>query len=579
MDKSFFTKKKPTVMGGDSSNLAITPKNTQAQIQQHLAGVPTDFEIDYMVVTDVKDSEYNLDRKQNQELDEGSYGAITGIFKISEGDTLRKGITAYPLDKGNFELPIPGESVPVIIYGDTYYYLDKKISHGGQFSYSPQLAGLTQTDKIEVQKKLLLYKSVGNIKKQPLSGRGSKQINSRFGSSIIFDNNRTFQSGNPTKPTLRLSNNQSQETPLFYNPSLSREGSTILLTSGDSEEDLFTQLPLNGITPTLSPYYPTEKDTIVIDTDRLILQTQDGSVFMNSSDDFIINGRNVYINNEPAVEGKRLQTYLGFMIELLEKLANGILKTNGRNAAGGEVYLDNQIKILKDRLNMFLAIEGNHLLTKKTLEQRSKANDLYIDEPTNPGTSEKRRKVATVYSLKGDVTINEKAAKPKQKLKEGDVIQTKLNPLSTIVWKWSVNSGEYKLPMGKTITIQDPTEFPGGIEDITPPGEKVFRVVKVVNDVLVNGRPTKMGNPIRVGDKIHLGPMGFLATIDVKTKQAAKFSGSNRDVSGSTGGTARTAEYDFVVAEQGVIVQVFEQKRDRKNYIVRTSVSVASIKG
>ena len=47
MDKSFFTKKKPTVMGGDSSNLAITPKNTQAQIQQHLAGVPTDFEIDY----------------------------------------------------------------------------------------------------------------------------------------------------------------------------------------------------------------------------------------------------------------------------------------------------------------------------------------------------------------------------------------------------------------------------------------------------------------------------------------------------------------------------------------------------
>ena len=333
MDKTFFKKKKSAVMGGDSSNLSLRPQNTQAQIQQHLAGIPESFEIDFMVVTAVNDTIFSLPPKLNSsEPDEGEFGAITGKFLISEGGKLRKGLMAYPIDTGNFELPVPGETVPVIMYGDTHYYLNRKISHDGSFSYAPQLDGLIETDRIEVQKKIIQYKSTGenNNKKLPLSGRGSKQINSRFGSSIIFDNNRSrleSQLGK-TKPTLRISNNQSQQTPLFYIPSLGAEGSTILMTSGDSTEDFAEQLPLKN-----TKFNPlsSDKDTIVLDTDRLILQTQDGSVFMNSSDDFIINGRNVYINNEPAVEGKRLQTYLGFMIELLEKLANGILKTNGRN--------------------------------------------------------------------------------------------------------------------------------------------------------------------------------------------------------------------------------------------------------
>jgi hypothetical protein len=533
-----------------------------------------------MIVTEVFDSPGlpNFPKKSppnSQVPDEEAFGSVKGKFKISEA--FRKGITAYPLDRGNFELPIPGETVPVIIYGDTHYYLNRKISHGGQFSYSPQLAGLAETDKIEVQKKLLLYKSSTNLKKQPLSGKGSKQINSRFGSSIIFDNNRTFQSGNPTKPTLRLSNHQSQLTAgTFYSPELAKEGSTILLTSGDSVEDFGIQLPLLGVGVGQYPH-PSEKDTIVIDTDRLILQTQDGSVFMNSSDDFIINGRNVYINQQPVVLGSSLNKIL--VEPLLKLLLHFVDATKTSISKPDRMTIKRDLEKLLERQNDYLALEGNHPLKKKPREERSRSADLYVDEPENPGTSEKRRKVATIYSLKGDITVNGSHPKSKQKLKEGDVIQTKFNPASTIVWKWSIDSSEYKLPMGKTITIQDPTEFPGGVEDITPPGKKVYITRKVANDVLVNGRIPKLGDPVRVGDKIHLGPMGFLGLINIKTKQAAKFSGSNRDVSGSTGGTARTGQFNFIIAEEGVVVQVFERKLDRNNYRIEVPVGVASVKG
>tara|TARA_R100000008_G_scaffold59254_1_gene36965 strand:+ start:749 stop:2170 length:1422 start_codon:yes stop_codon:yes gene_type:complete len=464
MDKTFFKKNKQAAMGGDSSNLSLRPQNTQAQIQSHLAGIPESFEIDYMVVTVVNDSIFNLPQKSTGEPDEGEFGAITGKFLISEGGKLRKGLMAYPLDTGNFELPIPGETVPVIMYGDTYYYLNRKISHGGNFSYAPQLAGLIQTDKIEVQKKIIQYKSAGenNNKKLPLSGRGSKQINSRFGSSIIFDNNRSrleSQLGK-TKPTLRISNNQSQQTPLFYIPSLGAEGSTILMTSGDSTEDFAEQVPLKN-----TKFNPlsSDKDTIVLDTDRLILQTQDGSVFMNSSDDFIINGRNVYINNSAAVRGEELQIYLETMQEIMETMYQALSKTNAAALMSG---VGNKLKQLKERKNDYLAIDGKHPLKKKTLEERSRSADLYVDEP-ELGTGNITHQVATIYSIQGDVMVNEKTVKPKQKLNEGDLIETESE--AKVVWKWKLDGSEYGLGESKRIVIQDPTEFPGGVEDITPP--------------------------------------------------------------------------------------------------------------
>jgi hypothetical protein len=86
------------------------------------------------------------------------------------------------------------------------------------------------------------------------------------------------------------------------------------------------------------------------------------------------------------------------------------------------------------------------------------------------GTSNITHQVATIYSIQGDVLVNEKTVKPKQKLNEGDLIETKSD--AKVVWKWKIDSSEYGLGESKRIVIQDPTEFPGGVEDITPPPPK-----------------------------------------------------------------------------------------------------------
>ena len=184
------------------------------------------------------------------------------------------------------------------------------------------------------------------------------------------------------------------------------------------------------------------------------------------------------------------------------------------------------------------------------------------------GTANLTHKVATIYSIQGDVMVNEKAAKPKQKLKEGDVIKTTWDPPSTAVWKWSIDSSEYKVPFGKTIVIQDPTEFPGGIEDITPRGEKKHFIKKIIGDVDVNGAPAKLGRIIRVGDKIILKPKAFLALIRLdETKSALKLKGVTDN------------EYRFSIGELGEPIQVMERKVNAHGFGIQTSVSVASVKG
>jgi hypothetical protein len=75
---------------------------------------------------------------------------------------------------------------------------------------------------------------------------------------------------------------------------------------------------------------------------------------MNSSDDFIINGRNVYINNSAAVRGEQLQTYLGTIQDILEQMFQALSKTNAAALVSG---VGNKLKKLEERKNDYLAID------------------------------------------------------------------------------------------------------------------------------------------------------------------------------------------------------------------------------
>ena len=144
------------------------------------------------------------------------------------------------------------------------------------------------------------------------------------------------------------------------------------------------------------------------------------------------------------------------------------------NAAALMSGVRNKLKQLEERKNDYLAIDGKHPLKKKTLEERSRSADLYVDEP-EMGTANLTHKVATIYSIQGDVMVNEKTVKPKQKLKEGDLIETKSE--AKVVWKWKIDGSEYGLGESKRIVVQDPTEYPGGVEDITPPPKSTNSVI------------------------------------------------------------------------------------------------------
>jgi hypothetical protein len=207
-DNSFRTSKpkghKPDVDGPN-----ITKKGgVYAAIQKYGADDRfTNFQIDFLKVKTVIDTADKTKEGENAPYNPSKFGMVEGKFIFSEKQKLQTNESkAYPLNVSSFELPLPNEIVPVIRYSGTNYYLDQLTLNGFLPSHNPEIGNTTGWDEDtlkEIQKKVEGYAAPKNPKKRPIVNRGSKQISSRYGSSILMDHTE----GNPS---IRLSNNQSQ---------------------------------------------------------------------------------------------------------------------------------------------------------------------------------------------------------------------------------------------------------------------------------------------------------------------------------------------------------------------------------
>lgn len=298
----------------------ITKKGgVYAAIQKHGADDRfTNIQIDFLKVKIVYDT---LDMTKDGPDDPpipSKFGMVEGKFIFSEKQKLQTNESkAYPLNVSSFELPLPNEIVPVIRYSGTNYYLDQLTLNGFLPSHNPEIGNTTGWDENtlkEIQKKVEGYAAPKNPKKRPLVGRGSKQINSRYGSSILMDHTE----GNPS---IRLSNNQSQspQNLPYFEPTFFREGSTILLDS-----DTTANFPIASV-ENVENMVDNNGNKIIINSDQLIFQSRQNSIHINSPDTIYLNAPNVKINNQPAVMGSELSSILDQMVDILANVISGLL--------------------------------------------------------------------------------------------------------------------------------------------------------------------------------------------------------------------------------------------------------------
>lgn len=348
-DGKFFVKSEPAGTKKDLVGKKYVERGEiYALIKNYASEIrSTSFEIDFLKVKTVYDT---LD---DAATDMSTFGMVSGKFIYSEQQKRQTTESkAYPLNVSSFELPLPNEIVPVIRYNGKNYYLDQLTLGGLISTYSPEIGNTTGWDentRKKIQKKVEGYDAPKNPKKRPLVGRGSKQINSRYGSSILMDHSE----GNPS---IRLSNNQSQEADApFFTPKFFREGSTILLDSDTTKE--WPDPPVDGV----QNMDDNNGNKIIINSDQLIFQSRQDSIHINSPDTIYLNAPNVKINNQPAVMGSELTIILNQMVEILEKLLSGVLM-NPSTAAGyntGKSVLPLNITLLLEDLRQQIEEKGN----------------------------------------------------------------------------------------------------------------------------------------------------------------------------------------------------------------------------
>ena len=323
------------------------------------------FEIDFFKVSKVYDDPTLLP-------DISKFGMVMGQFIYSDAQKLKKWSKAYPLNVSSFELPLPKEVIPVIKYNGTNYYLDQITLNGLLPSYNPE-SGMTNwtSDVVEyIEAQVEGYAAPKNPKKRPMVNRGSKQISSRYGSSILMDHNEA-------KPSIRLSNNQSQ-SPVgwpYFKPTFFREGSTILLDSDTTEN-----FPIASV-QNVQRMNDNNGNKIIINSDQLIFQSRQDPIHINSPDTIYLNAPNVKINNEPAVMGYEVSDVMHQILDMLGKIISGILShpttaggfTSGAQQAAAETYLMD----IREQLDEFLATDGKHGISKlKDGISESKAGDI-----------------------------------------------------------------------------------------------------------------------------------------------------------------------------------------------------------
>ena len=278
----------------------------------------TSFEIDFLKVKTVYDTLDKTKDGPDTPPIMSKFGMVSGKFIYSEQQKRQNTESkAYPLNVSSFELPLPNEIVPVIKYNGKNYYLDPLTLNGLLPSHNPEIGnttGWSPTILEEIQKKVEGYDAPKNPKKRPIVNQGSKQINSRYGSSILMDQIE----GNPS---IRLSNNQSQSPVNFpyFQPTFFREGSTILLDSGTTAK--FPIAPVENVQNMVD----NNGNKIIINSDQLIFQSRQNSIHINSPDTIYLNAPNVKINNQPAVMGSELSIILDQMVDILANVISGLL--------------------------------------------------------------------------------------------------------------------------------------------------------------------------------------------------------------------------------------------------------------
>ena len=375
----FFQKSEPKGPKMDDVGGTIVRKgDIYSAIQKHGGDDRfTDFEIDFMKVIKAWDTVDDISPDDGP-ADMSKFGMVYGKFIYSGGMKLQTPESkAYPLNVSSFELPLPNEIVPVIRYNGTNYYLDQLTLNGFFPSYNPEIGmtNLPLSTQINMQKSAEGYDATKNQKKRPIVNQGSKQISSRYGSSILMDHNEA-------NPSIRLSNNQSQspQNLPYFVPTFFKEGSTILLDSDTTR---------NWPTPSVQNVQNMNDNNgnkIIINSDQLIFQSRQDSIHINSPDTIYLNAPNVKINNEPAVMGSELSEVLDQMVDMLGKIISGLLShpattsgfTSGAQTAAAETHLmDIREQIWESGQEGFHATEGKHGISKlKDGISESKAGDI-----------------------------------------------------------------------------------------------------------------------------------------------------------------------------------------------------------
>jgi hypothetical protein len=440
MKQKQFKQQNPSGGMTDTRGGISKPRDAASAVRSALSAIDNSFDIDYLLVTKVWDDVTELDNVADG-IKVSDFGKVSGKLMITGDGKATTLVDALPLDKSNWELPQPLEVVPVIYYGGNLHYLNSSMKLTGNLSWpAVKNTPLSPDKEAAIRRKLLTYPSTWNRVKVPLTGRGSRQINSRFGSSILFDNNSTIlkDETGKSKPTIRLSNNQNQTTPKFYTPGVPQEGSTILMTSGQSPEYFSELTPLTNIELDKN-YDHSEKDTILLNSDRLILQSVDSSTYISSGEDVKISGKNVYVNNQPMVLSNKLISVIELIVKEINDALEKIQTVSGTPMVGS---IKNLKTILKNELPDIVATEDRHNLKKKKIS-KLKTESLISKEPDE--IKYKPKEIGEVVSFKNrkDITIDGKTPKMRQKIKEGSEIEVKDGAF--LIYRQLVNGEKIKI--------------------------------------------------------------------------------------------------------------------------------------
>jgi hypothetical protein len=256
--------------------------------------------------------------------DAGLYGAIQGRLVTSEKNTTLKNRWIKPFSLRDLDLPSENEYVMVFEYGvppeatELYYIRDWSANRSLNYNiFTMGLSGNATTTEMERAASVINNKVTKDVP-LPRYKDGDKFINGRFGQTI------QFTSKNDTQPCLRITNNTNKfgEDGVFT-PYFDNEGSVIYLEGSQIPLDLKERVSGVDTFPELTG------DQVVIESDRLILQSKKEEVFINGFKKVSINSPEILINGQPYVHGNFIKDLVDQLVSIFDKMQKKLLVTAG----------------------------------------------------------------------------------------------------------------------------------------------------------------------------------------------------------------------------------------------------------